>query len=139
MRIAAIKIIQKNETGRQGRHRYIQSFLNNEIKKKKDKPVDDTYHLIILQRAFRAMQAREKVEIMREEELEFLGMKWFKNSDDVQAEKIRVENRQQRKIVQSQYEKDLEDMRIRLDKELRDSEIKDLENQEYDKIFEMAL
>lgn len=85
------------------------------------------------------MQAREKVEIMREEELEFLGMKWFKNSEDVKAEKTRVENRQMRKIVQSQYEKDLEDQRERLEKELRESEIKDLENQEYDKIFEMAL
>lgn len=42
IRIESIKIIQKNEVGRQGRQRYIQAYLNNEIKKKKEKHVDDT-------------------------------------------------------------------------------------------------
>jgi len=47
------------------------------------------------------MQAREKIEVMREEELEFLGMKWFKNAQDTQEENTRIENRQMRKVVQS--------------------------------------
>lgn len=57
--------------------------------------------MTIVQRAFRAMQAREKIEVMREEELEFLGMKWFKNAQDTQEENTRIENRQMRKVVQS--------------------------------------
>jgi len=39
--IEVIKIIQKNELGRQGRERYIQSYLSNVISKKKDSNVDD--------------------------------------------------------------------------------------------------
>jgi len=76
------------------------------------------------------MLAREKVDTMREEELEFLGMKWFKNAEDVQAENIRKENRNERKVVQFRYEKDLEEIKDKLDKELLESESKDIENLE---------
>lgn len=73
------------------------------------------------------MQARELVDAMREEELEFLGMKWFKDPTVVQAENMRKENREQRKVTQLQYEKDLQDMKEKIDKELKDSDSKDLE------------
>lgn len=73
------------------------------------------------------MQARELVDAMREEELEFLGMKWFKDAAVVEAENMRKENREQRKVTQLQYEKDLQDMKEKIDKELKDSDSKDLE------------
>lgn len=48
------------------------------------------------------MQARELVDVMREEELEFLGMKWFKDAGVIEAEDMRKENREQRKVTQLQ-------------------------------------
>lgn len=70
-----IKIIQKNEMGRQGRENFIKTYINNENKPKKDSNVDDGYHITIIQRAFKAIQARARVDKLREEELSFLGMK----------------------------------------------------------------
>lgn len=76
---------------------------------------------------------------MREEELEFLGMKFTKRNEDVDEEKLRTENRRNKKLIQKEYEKDLEDMRIKLNKELRDSETKDIENEEYDRVWDLIL
>jgi len=39
---------------------------------------------------------------MREEELEFLGMKWFKDEIVVEAENVRKDNREHRKVTQLQ-------------------------------------
>lgn len=61
--------------GRQGRENFIKTFINNENKPKKDSSVDDGYHITIIQRAFKAIQARKRVDKLREEELSFLGMK----------------------------------------------------------------
>lgn len=86
--------------GRQGRERFIKTFINNEEKTKKDSVSDDGYHITIIQRAFRAIQARARVDKLREEELAFLGMKYCKKIEDVQEEKLREENRDRRKMIQ---------------------------------------
>lgn len=53
-------------------------------KKQKDIQLDDDKsQILLIQRAFRAMIAREKVNRLREEELEFLGMKFNKEEEMV--------------------------------------------------------
>lgn len=53
-------------------------------KKQKDNQLDDDKsQILLIQRAFRAMIAREKVNRLREEELEFLGMKFNKEEEMV--------------------------------------------------------
>lgn len=61
--------------GRQCRENFIKSYVETEEKVKKDSSVDDGQHISIIQRAFKAIQARTKVDKLREEEFAFLGMK----------------------------------------------------------------
>lgn len=42
-------------------------------------------------------------------------------------------------MIQKNYAKNLDDTRLKLNKELRDKESTDMENKEYDKVFELAL
>lgn len=116
--------------GRQGRDRFIKTQVTNELKSKKDSVSDDGYHITIIQRAFRAIQARARVDKLREEELAFLGMKQCKKVEDVQEEKLREENRERRKMIQRNQAKNMDDMRLKLNKELRDKESNDMENKE---------
>ena len=77
----AVRIIQKNERGRQGRERLI--LVRNHMKKKKlkdemknrvEEETADFTHSMNVQKVFRAFLARIYIEKTREKELAFLGM-----------------------------------------------------------------
>lgn len=93
-------IIQKNERGRQGRERYIHNYMSYKIPKKKEKDDDDKTSILLIQRGFRAYLARERVNKLRDEELEFLGMIYTKNNDDLDNTKQREDNRKVKKLIQ---------------------------------------
>jgi len=76
------------------------------------------------------LQARGKVEALRQEELEFLGMVQSRDTEEHKEEKKREQNRLMKKNLQKEYDRELEENRIKLNKELRDSESKDIENEE---------
>jgi hypothetical protein len=95
--IHAIRLIQKNERGRQGRNRYL-DFMNkinkqmssmdnrkklhngNLIKATSEQAEDESAKIV--QCHIRGILARKEIEKMREEEMIFLGMKRKPKSDD---------------------------------------------------------
>lgn len=85
----AIRLIQKNDRGRQGRNRlnliykaYLKSNLDNELFEKRklglipQQDPDQLNHeaIIRIQRRMRGILARKYVDSLRNEEMEFLGM-----------------------------------------------------------------
>jgi len=66
-------------------------------------------------------------------------MKFVKKEQDLLEEKNREETMKSRKLLQKEHEKDLDMMRLKLNKELRESDSKDIYNEEYDKNWKEIL
>jgi len=130
----AIRILQKNERGRQGIDRGYQAIKKhkNDLKKKErdaklhdeiDMAGDDNKRVdavVVIQKYFRGFTSREKVEKIREDELIFLGMKKVKENPkdpNSQVYKYNV-TRENRKALQKEfdeeYKQSLDDMKDKI-------------------------
>lgn len=83
-----MRLIQKNERGRQGRKRALQYLEGWKNKLKKEQQRQEAYQtgkdyneedekrnaIVVIQKVFKAYKARKRVESIREDELIFLGM-----------------------------------------------------------------
>ena len=103
--IYAIRLIQKNERGRQGRNRYLdfmtkitKSFQNMDHRQKKyngklqAQPYEQSedYSAEVIQCHIRGILARKQIEQMREQEMIFLGMKRKpKTQDEINNDPIK--------------------------------------------------
>lgn len=116
----AIRIIQKNERGRQGietalKYKYRKK---EELKRKKqlqqnsETSEDNTREeaIQVVQKYYRGYKSREFVDKLRQAEFEFLGMK--KTADDpVQKEEIKLfsKTKEEMKIIKGENEKEFQD------------------------------
>lgn len=116
----AIRIIQKNERGRQGietalKYKYRKK---EELKRKKqlqqnsENSEDNTREeaIQVVQKYYRGYKSREFVDKLRQAEFEFLGMK--KTADDpVQKEemKLYLKTKEEMKIIKGENEKEFQD------------------------------
>ena len=130
--VHAIRLIQKNERGRQYRQRLLQILVMHRKKKieaerKKrimegldQEPSDEQVEKkasIFLQKRLRGMLARKYLEKMRQEELIFLGMaRKEKTAEELEndSEKVKKQTEERRKLTQKEhmedYEKSLQDI-----------------------------
>jgi len=104
MLVESIKLIQRNELGRQGSNRFKHNYEQNKKLKQhlQNTSLDKDDFVSSLQKGFRAMLGRERVKEMRESEFEFLGMKRVTSAEDLFEEQLRRENRSQRKLLQKE-------------------------------------
>ena len=113
----AIRLIQKNERGRQGRNRYLDALqkINNSMKQvdnrkrmhngkmaapSKEEQADQAAEIV--QNRIRGILARKEIEDMRQEEMIFLGMVRKPKTEEEKAEdpiKKAEETRRQRKEI----------------------------------------
>jgi len=115
----AIRIIQKNERGRQGietalKHKYRKK---EELKRKKqlqqnsENSEDNTREeaILVVQKYYRGYKSREIVDKLRQEEFEFLGMK--KTDNDLHKEEIKkyLKTKEEMKIIKGEHEKEFQD------------------------------
>ena len=115
----AIRLIQKNDRGRQGRQRimlilkkFLTSVKESEIKRKRregvavpeqTKDMQELESCIHLQKRMRAILARKYIEKLRMEEMEFLGMtRKKKTHEEERNDPIKKMEliRQERKLIQ---------------------------------------
>lgn len=104
MLLESIKLIQRNELGRQGRNRFKHNYEQNKKLKQalQNTNLEPKDFVTSVQKGFRAMLGRERVKEAREEEFEFLGMKRVTSAEDLFEEQLRRENRSQRKLLQKE-------------------------------------
>lgn len=142
----AIRIIQKNERGRQGIDRGYQAIKKhkNDLKKRErdmkmheeiDMAGEDNKRgdaVIVIQKHFRGFTSREKVEKLREEEFIVLGMK--KIPEDPKDPKSQIYMYNQTRIknagLQSEYEEEYKQALEDIKEKLRDTEAPDMKETE---------
>jgi len=102
--LESIKLIQRNELGRQGRNRFKHNYEQNKKLKQalQNTNLEPKDFVTSVQKGFRAMLGRERVKESREQEFEFLGMKKVTSAEDLFEEQLRRENRSQRKLLQKE-------------------------------------
>lgn len=116
----AVRIIQKNEKGRQGIEWALKFSYRKkeELKKKKqlqqnsEISEDNTREeaIMVVQKYYRGYKSREYVDKLRQEEFEFLGMKKVEN-DDIQKEEMNkfIKTKQEMKYIKGEHEKEYQD------------------------------
>jgi len=119
--LESVKLIQRNELGRQGRNRFKHNYeQNKKLKQALQNPNLEVKDFITsVQKGFRAMLGRERVKEAREAEFEFLGMKKVTSAEDLFEEQLRRDNRSQRKLLQKEYHRELTESKLRLSTDLR--------------------
>lgn len=138
LHIECIKLIQRNELGRQGRNRFKHNYEQNKKLKQhlQNSTLDKDDFVTSVQKGFRAMLGRERVKDMRESEFEFLGMKRVTSAEDLFEEQLRRENRSQRKLLQKEYHREMTESKLRLSTDLRITYSEKKEVELYDEIWD---
>nr|WCZ58559.1 dynein regulatory complex protein 11 [Andalucia godoyi] len=143
----AILLIQTAERGRQGRQRAMfmkviraQEDAERKILEGGDMDVDPDDAATKIQRTFRGFASRNLVDKMREEENVFLGMAPRVVPDPSKTPKFTEEQvRNQRKILQKQFEQDLQESMVPLKKQMIDIDGQKFKDEWHDAVLEHIL
>jgi len=132
----AIRLIQKNERGRQGRFRIMtmlkmfkQKKLDHEIKKQiregiikeETKEVQENRASILVQKRLRGILARKRVEELRQEEMVFLGMaRKPKTQEEMKDDPIQKmkKTEEERKLKRKTYMEEFDNAKEELKQEI---------------------
>jgi IQ and AAA domain-containing protein len=133
----AIRIIQINERGRQGRARAREAKeLRNQEKFLHFQPpkMDEETAATCIQRTLRGYLTRKHTKKMREEELEFVGMKPSVRSKEHDPLDKAAATRARRKLIQNQNELEYKQALIQIKKNLIEQEGPDIKERQQDEI-----
>ena len=122
----AVRIIQKNERGRQGRERIIQAKnfakkkkMKEDMKNRVEEENAEIIHSLNIQKVFRAFLARNYIEDTRDNELVFLGMAPKPKLEEDPVE-IMMKNKEKRRMKREEhlveYLNDIEELKELVDK-----------------------
>lgn len=143
--VSAIRLIQKNERGRQGRYRIMlilkgikkqkldleqERKMKEGVIERKTRDQQENEATLFIQRRLRGILARKRIEDMRQEEMVFLGMarkprtKEELRNDPVERMK---KTQQDRKLKQQQFMNQFEDAKKDLKEEITENEGLDIQ------------
>jgi hypothetical protein len=145
--ISAIRLVQKNERGRQGRSRYVtfqkkkskekkhadrQKLIKEGIMKETNQEQQEAEGAIFIQKRLKGILARKKIEEMRLEEMVFLGMSRKQPTKEEMAKdplKLSTETEIKRKRKQVAHSKNLRDAREQIIEDIVEDEETDIMNE----------
>eukprot|EP00286_Rhodomonas_abbreviata_P017348 CAMPEP_0181334596 /NCGR_PEP_ID=MMETSP1101-20121128/26353_1 /TAXON_ID=46948 /ORGANISM="Rhodomonas abbreviata, Strain Caron Lab Isolate" /LENGTH=391 /DNA_ID=CAMNT_0023444601 /DNA_START=334 /DNA_END=1506 /DNA_ORIENTATION=+ len=138
----AIKVIQINERGRQGkqRARFMKEIRKQEELEKKLREMgqpetDPDSAAVVIQKLFRGFKTMKQARMMREEELVFIGMKQPEPKPrELDPVARQGDIRSRRKIIQAQNKDEYEEALVNIRRKIYDDEGVDMREQMMDKI-----
>ena len=132
----AIRIIQINERGRQGRRR-MKEIRDSRIRDKRvvQAPrMEPEFAAVLIQKIFRGHLTRKRTKAMREEELVFIGMKASQHKRDVDPVEKADVTRARRKLIQTQNELEYQQAVTQIKQSLLDQEGPDIKERTQDDV-----
>ena len=139
---SAIRTVQLNERGRQGRQRakFMKDIRSQEdrdrrLMEKKEEEREPEYASVLIQQNWRGYISRKRTNEMRAEELIFIGMAPppRKPRDEDPVIKA-VEVKQRRKLIQAQHEDEYREALVTLDREVYENEGPDMKEEMMDQL-----
>ena len=136
----AIRIIQKNERGRQGIEWALKFKYKKKEELKKKKQLQQNSEIsddntreeatLVVQKYYRGYKSREFVDKLRQDEFQFLGMKKIENDPTTKEEIDKfVKTKEYMKHIKSEHEKEYEEELIRQKELIKKNEGPDIKEQ----------
>jgi len=139
---SAIRVVQLNERGRQGRQRAkfmkeirMQEERERRLQQQGEDEREPDFSAVLIQQVYRGFISRKKTDVMRAEELVFIGMAppppKSKEEDPLIKE---AEIKRRRKLIQAQHEDEYRQALVALDKEVYETEGPDMKEEMMDQL-----